>query len=53
MTGGGFGGCIIAMVAAGQSNRIGHEVAQAFARAGFREPVWFDATPAPGASRLI
>ncbi len=52
MTGGGFGGCIIALTRAGEADRIGQEVAAAFAAAGYGAPEWFSATPAPGAGRL-
>lgn len=52
MTGGGFGGCIIALTKAGEADRIGHAVAEAFDGAGFGAPVWFTVTPAPGAGRI-
>lgn len=52
MTGGGFGGCIIALTRAGESDRIGHDVAEAFAQAGFGAPEWFTALPEQGAGRL-
>ena len=52
MTGGGFGGCIIALVPAGETDRIGRAIADAFADAGFGAPEWFSATPAPGAGQL-
>ena len=52
MTGGGFGGCIIALTRAGEAERIGQDIADAFDEAGFGEPVWFTVTPAPGAGRL-
>ena len=52
MTGGGFGGCIIALTHAGEADRIGRAVAGAFAEAGYGTPEWFSATPAPGAGRL-
>lgn len=52
MTGGGFGGCIIALTRAGEADRIGRAVAEAFADAGYNAPMWFTATPAPGAGRL-
>jgi galactokinase len=52
MTGGGFGGCIIALVAAGESERIGSEVARSFAAAGFSPPQHFTAVPSAGAQRL-
>ena len=52
MTGGGFGGCILALVDAGDGDRVGHAVATAFAAAGHRRPQWFLADPSPGARRL-
>jgi galactokinase len=52
MTGGGFGGCIIALVQAGDVERVGSEIARSFADAGFRPPVHFAALPSAGAHRL-
>lgn len=52
MTGGGFGGCIIALTPAGEADRIGQEIADAFAAAEFGSPEWFTAAPAQGAGRL-
>jgi galactokinase len=52
MTGGGFGGCIIALVPAGESDRIFTEVANAFDGAGFDPPAAFVAVPSAGAARL-
>jgi galactokinase len=52
MTGGGFGGCIIALVPAGEADPIGHEIAQSFATAGYGPPVHFIAVPSAGAQRL-
>ena len=52
MTGGGFGGCIIALCRAGEGERIGGEIAQAFDEAGHGTPEWFTVVPAPGAGRL-
>ncbi len=52
MTGGGFGGCIIALVPAGQSDRVSKEVADAFAQAGFTAPAAFVAVPSAGATRV-
>lgn len=52
MTGGGFGGCIIALTQHGDADRIGRAVAAAFADAGYGAPEWFTVTPAPGAGRL-
>lgn len=52
MTGGGFGGCIIALCSTGQANRIGSAIHEAFEKAGFQKPSWFTATPSGGAGRL-
>jgi galactokinase len=52
MTGGGFGGCIIALVVAGETDRIGHEMTRRFAAAGYGQPMHFTAVPSAGAQRL-
>jgi galactokinase len=52
MTGGGFGGCIIALVELGESERIGREIADSFAAAGYSPPAHFTAVPSTGAGRL-
>jgi galactokinase len=52
MTGGGFGGCIIALVRAGEAEKIGDEIAQSFAAAGYGPPTYFTAVPSAGARRL-
>ena len=52
MTGGGFGGCIIALVEAGDSDRIGDEIAGKFGAAGYGPPTHFTAVPSAGAQRL-
>jgi galactokinase len=52
MTGGGFGGCIIALVRAGEADRIGREIARSFADAGYGPPAHFTAIPSAGAERL-
>lgn len=52
MTGGGFGGCIIAWCPAGQAERIGSAIRDAFEKAGFQEPSWFTTVPSEGAGRL-
>lgn len=49
MTGGGFGGCVIALLAADRVEPAARAVVDAFAEAGFRAPVWFTAQPGPGA----
>jgi galactokinase len=52
MTGGGFGGCIIALVPAGEVERVGGEIARSFADAGYDPPTHFAAIPSAGAQRL-
>ncbi|SEQ29833.1 galactokinase [Microlunatus flavus] len=52
MTGGGFGGCIIALVPEGGSDAVGQAVAAAFADAGYGEPAWFVGRPSAGARRV-
>jgi galactokinase len=51
MTGGGFGGCILALIPTGEFPRIVQEVETAFAKAGYRAPSAFVAVPSGGASR--
>ncbi len=51
MTGGGFGGCILALIPAGESARIFDEVRTAFEKAGFGAPSAFIAVPSAGAGR--
>jgi galactokinase len=52
MTGGGFGGCIIALVELGDSERIGEAIVESFAASGYGPPVYFTAVPSAGAQRL-
>lgn len=52
MTGGGFGGCIIALTPVGTADPIGRRVAEAFAIRGHAEPRWFVAAPSAGAGRM-
>jgi galactokinase len=52
MTGGGFGGCIIALVELGDSERIGEAIVESFGAAGYGPPVYFTAVPSTGARRL-
>ena len=52
MTGGGFGGCIIALVELAEGERIGRKIAESFAAAGYGPPVHFTAVPSAGAERL-
>jgi galactokinase len=53
MTGGGFGGCVIALVEAPSVDAVAGAVAAAFADAGFTPPEHFVATPSAGASRVV
>jgi galactokinase len=52
MTGGGFGGCIIALLPTGQSLTVIESIAANFAAAGFGEPVGFVGVPSAGAGRV-
>ena len=52
MTGGGFGGCIIALVPAGSAEAVAVEIYRRFEESGFREPAHFVAQPSAGARRL-
>ncbi|HEX2175076.1 MAG TPA: galactokinase [Nocardioidaceae bacterium] len=52
MTGGGFGGCVIALVEADRSDRVADAVRVAFAERGFTAPEWFLTRASPGAHRL-
>ena len=51
MTGGGFGGCTIALVDAAQAGAISEAIDAAFADAGFAAPEHFLAHPSAGAHR--
>jgi galactokinase len=52
MTGGGFGGCVLALVRAEQVEGVADAARAAFADAGFGEPVTFLGRPSAGARRL-
>jgi galactokinase len=52
MTGGGFGGCIIALTDLDKAADTAKAVEDAFAAAGYTAPDWFTATPSAGASRV-
>jgi galactokinase len=52
MTGGGFGGCIIALVPTGQASAVAERVARDFTDAGFGQPSGFVAIPSAGAGRI-
>jgi len=52
MTGGGFGGCVLALVPADRSDAVRAAITDAYDRAGFGEPGFFPAVPSHGASRI-
>jgi galactokinase len=52
MTGGGFGGCVLALVEAGAVDETVRAVEAAYAKAGFRPPSAFVAVASDGARRL-
>ncbi|MFE1560471.1 galactokinase [Streptomyces sp. NPDC058734] len=52
MTGGGFGGSVIALVPAGRAGSVGRAVSDAFAAAGFVRPAVLEAVPSAGARRI-
>ena len=52
MTGGGFGGCMIALVESSQTRAVGEAVAEEFRRHGFPAPWSFPTPAAPGAEQL-
>jgi galactokinase len=52
MTGGGFGGCVLALVDAAATEDVAGAVTEAFAARGFAAPTWFVAVPSGGARRL-
>ena len=52
MTGGGFGGCVLALVEVDQADPVLAAVADAYAAAGYQAPAGFVAAAADGAHRL-
>lgn len=52
MTGGGFGGCVLALVDSHEVDQVSTAVARAFSDRGFREPFPFSTMPGAGARRL-
>ena len=52
MTGGGFGGCVLALVDADAADAVAGAVSVAYADAGYRPPESFTAYPGPGATPL-
>ncbi|MFY1700364.1 MULTISPECIES: galactokinase [Micromonospora] len=53
MTGGGFGGCVLALVESDSAGAVAEAVRAAYARRGFPAPTWFTALPAAGATPLL
>jgi galactokinase len=51
MTGGGFGGCVIALIGAAEAEHVTDEVAKSFAAHGFTAPRAFVTQPSQGVSR--
>lgn len=51
MTGGGFGGCAIAVIDKDKAHAVADAVARAFSRAGFEAPCTFTVAPSDGAHR--
>ena len=52
MTGGGFGGCVVALVAEGRVEEVRGAVTERFARRGWPAPCYLDGMPADGGRRL-
>jgi galactokinase len=52
MTGGGFGGCVLALIDTSAADAVTEVVSKAFAEAGFAPPATFPAVPSPGAVRI-
>ncbi len=52
MTGGGFGGCVLALIDASAADRVADAVAKAYEQAGFTPPETFVAVPSDGAARV-
>ncbi|MFY1598064.1 galactokinase [Micromonospora sp. WMMD737] len=52
MTGGGFGGCVLALVDAARADAVAAAVTAAYAERGFAAPGHVTVLPGPGATRL-
>ncbi|WP_431945380.1 galactokinase [Micromonospora marina] len=52
MTGGGFGGCVLALVDAGAADAVAAAVTEAYAERGFTAPGTLTVLPSDGATRL-
>jgi len=52
MTGGGFGGCVLALIDADRADETSAAAERAYERRGFTAPTAWSATPGPGAARV-
>ncbi|MEU7751002.1 galactokinase [Micromonospora sp. NPDC049101] len=52
MTGGGFGGCVLALIDADRADEVAAAVTAAYAERGFTAPGTLTVRPSPGATRL-
>ena len=52
MTGGGFGGCVLALVDVERADKVAAAVTKAYADRGFTPPAVFTAAPSAGATRI-
>ncbi|MFF4876654.1 galactokinase [Micromonospora sp. NPDC000668] len=52
MTGGGFGGCVLALVEADRTDAVAAAITAAYAERGFTAPTTIPVLPSPGATRL-
>jgi galactokinase len=52
MTGGGFGGCVLALVDADRAEAVADAVIEAFDKVGYGRPEWFVARASEGAGQL-
>ncbi|WP_127498179.1 galactokinase [Actinoplanes solisilvae] len=52
MTGGGFGGCVLALIDADKADVVTTAVEEAYAKAGFTPPTAWTVTAGPGAGKL-
>ncbi|GAA4657011.1 galactokinase [Arthrobacter cryoconiti] len=53
MTGGGFGGCAIALIPEAEELKVRDAVDRAFAKANWQAPDFFTVSPGPGARRIL
>jgi galactokinase len=52
MTGGGFGGCVLALIDSDKAAEVTAAVEEAYAKDGFTPPTAWTVTAGPGAGRL-